>query len=132
MKELTPQQEFIEGLRELAAWYENHPNAPVPNSYAMDMTVTNFTAKPEEIRAIGKGVKDYDDVWFRYIVTGERFKLQFLEYRSQVCTKKVVGTKLVPEQVIEACEAQVIPAHEEEVFEWECPGSLLNPEPEVV
>ncbi len=80
---------------------------------------------------MGPGKKKYDDLFFAYVVEGDGFNLRFLEYRDKVCVKKVVGTKLVPEIVLEAREASVIPAHEEEVYEWQCPGSLLSPEQEV-
>lgn len=42
--------------------------------------------------------------------------------REQVCTRKVLEVKRVP--------ATVIPAHNEEVVEWECPDSILKLEPQ--
>ena len=40
----------------------------------------------------------------------------FARSRDSVCTRNVVGTRHVP--------AEVIPAHDEEIVEWDC-GSLL-------
>lgn len=132
--EATPQQIFAQSLLNLATWYAVHSEAPVPSSMIvghdkiLDISVSSFEAKQEQIRAIGPGEKKYDDKFFRYIVKGDGFKLDFFEYRDKVCVRKVVGTKTIPAKVIPATAAQVIPEREEEIVEWECPGSLLAPD----
>jgi hypothetical protein len=82
------------------------------------------------VRALGNvSKKPLDDVLW---VDGRfgSLQLSICCRRAAVC-HKVVKTKLVPEQVLPASEAKVIPAHEEEVVEWDC-GSILAPsEPEL-
>jgi hypothetical protein len=122
-------ENFAAKLRALATWYENHPNVPPPTDGTLEFTIYEFNSKPEEIRAIGSGDKTYDGDWFRYIVTRDGFKLTFSDYRQNVCTAVVVGKRMVPTQVIPAVPAipeRVIEAHEEDITEWQCPGSILG------
>jgi hypothetical protein len=126
---LTPQQEFAQKLLNLATWYASHPDAPAPTGDVY-FTIGQFSAKPEEMKAIGAGTKEYDESFFRYNVKGDGFNLCFIEFRQRVCRKVVVGTKIVPAQTVPARPAEFIPEHEEEITEWECPGSMLNPEAE--
>lgn len=124
--ELTAQQKYSAGLRELADWYDAHPEAPAP--YRVIPSVW-FQATPEQMRAIGEGEKDYSqDNLFQFIVTGEHFKLEFYTSRARVCEKKVVGYREIPERVLPATPETVIPASREEIVEWECKESLLAPE----
>jgi hypothetical protein len=69
--------------------------------------------------------KNYDDKDFELKVVipsldeTTSFEITYYVKREAVCTKKVIGTKEVPEQVI--------PARTEEIVEWDCePISLLK------
>jgi hypothetical protein len=49
--------------------------------------------------------------------------------KNNTCTKKVVGTKIVPFKEAELVPA--VPEHEEEIVEWECPESFVALKEEV-
>jgi hypothetical protein len=123
---VTPQQKFAQNLLNLATWYASHPDAPCQD-HGVSFTIGQFSASPEQMKAIGAGEKKYDDQFFRYIVKGDGFCLEFIEYRANVCKKVVVGTKVVPAMTLPAQPARFVPEHEEEITEWECPGSMLSP-----
>jgi hypothetical protein len=44
--------------------------------------------------------------------------LEYVFFRDQVCTKRVVGTKVIP--------AKLIPERIEEIVEWDCGEPLLQ------
>lgn len=123
MSELTNQQRYSLALREIADWYESHPEAPLPPGGHENISIYQFDATPEEIRAIGAGNKVYAGNLFKYVVEGKNFSLEFVANRSDVCVQKVVGFREIPEQFV---EAYVIPAKREEIVEWECRESLLT------
>ena len=114
----TPQQKTSAGLRAMAAWYDLHPNAPTPS--VIELPVYGFDASPEQVRAIGTAKKIFDAEFIKLRVDGDGFALRFVQYRSKVCTKKLVGTKTIP----------ATPEREEPVYEWDCPESLLAPDQE--
>lgn len=130
MNDMTLQQKFSAGLREVADWYDRHPNAPLPSPDGLiEVSVYGFNATPDEMKAVGAGRKEYPEGYgiFRYWVDLNHAKIKFVASRSKVCTAKVVGFREIPEQHI---EAHVIPAKREEIVEWECRGSLLASETE--
>lgn len=49
-------------------------------------------------------------------------KLEYWTSRESICTKKVVGTKLVPERIYQETGNMI----EEDIVEWECPPALLS------
>jgi hypothetical protein len=116
--ELTPQQKYSRNLRALADWYEQHPDAPIDSPYVSRANYS-FKASPEEIRAIGAGEKDYAGSLFYYRVKHEFFTIEWIEGREKVCTPRIVGKRTVP--------SVYYPEHEEDIVEWDCPGSLLAP-----
>lgn len=126
MNELTPQQRYSLALRQIADWYERHPDAPIPLGGCQNLSVYRFDATPEEIRAIGPAKKVYAGNLFKYTVESENFTIEFVANRSDVCLPKVVGFREIPEQFV---EAHVIPAKREEIIQWECKESLLSAEP---
>lgn len=126
VEELTPQQKFSENLRLVADWYDKHPKAPVSNTVPF-FTIWNFNATASEIRAIGTSKKEYDDTFFKLVVENENFTLRFYAYRDKVCVRRVIDTKHVEAKYIPGftIEPKLMPAHEEDVVIWECPGAIL-------
>jgi hypothetical protein len=129
MNELTAQQRYSLALRQIADWYEVHPDAPMPSGGYQNLSIYDFDATPEQIRAIGAAKKEYSGSLFYYVVESENFTIKFIANRADVCTQKVVGFREIPEQFV---EAHVIPAKREEIVEWECRESLLAAEPAAV
>lgn len=125
--------ELVSGLRDLADFIEEKgldlpiklPRLNLVN-YIEDSWDKSYNAVPGSARekmrraaiACGKAEKKWDRYSLELIKEfGEHVKLTFRTNREQVCEKKVVGFKDIPEQVIEA--------RREEIVEWECRDSLL-------
>jgi len=135
---------FASALHALASFYETHPEFEAP--YIPVMSVYFLDAESIKAAAALPGIdkdKDYSDtdmylklkIPYTEILNDEGttetgfVQLNFHTARTNVCTKKVTGKKLVAEQVIPGYASRVIPEHEEDVVEWDC-HSLLAPEPE--
>jgi hypothetical protein len=113
----TEHQQYADGLRQLANWYEAHPEIPLPllevNNYAVD-------SKDEAgalAKALGTFKKRYTD---DLLIVNKMFgsiNVQFFFTREKVCTARVVGKKYEPEVVI---PARIIPGREVDVIEWDC------------
>lgn len=120
--------EFIRGLRQLADLYESRPELDMP-SYLPRWWI--FTTEPEDfvrnVQAFGNGRKEFlkNDIEFHPDVV---LPIAVNCRREKLCERKVVGSRHVPEKVI---PAQVIPAHDEDVVEWDCKPVLAKARPAV-
>ena len=131
---LTPQQKEILKYKALINYYKKHPNAPL---LVLGSQYVWIDGTPEEYKAIGAGRKNYSDSTFTYSVEllpsndpnreWDNFALIFITSRDNVCKKIIKGKKIVPEYVVKGTPSRVIAEHEEDVFEWECPESILSP-----
>lgn len=122
-------------LRALADWIDHHPDT---NLYIVggDTQYSGLWAKTKaelavELKHIGpfdKMPSNFDKDFHFVVPVTDDFSITFYTpNRELVCTKKVVGYEDVPEETI---PAQVKPAYKREIVEWECDGSVLNPETE--
>lgn len=120
-------QDFIAGLRELADVYERCPWLEVPYQSTMWIFTQDAPTFVQQISAFGSGAKKYngDSIEFTPNVL---LDLKINCKREQICERKVVGTRNVPEKIV---PAQVIPAHIEEIVEWECRPVLAAKKPTV-
>lgn len=119
--------EFVQGLRELAAFVER-TQCDVPAYHSVNVFVT-----PDEYRRHARlaswrkyYMSDSYAVLRKAFVADVDFppvSLDVTTERSGVCRRVVVETRAVPEQII--------PAHDEDVIEWVCGESLLDGRPEV-
>jgi hypothetical protein len=87
-----------------------------------------ISGTPEEYKAIGAGEREYSDNNFFFAVEliPDVLTLKFATNRGNVCKKRVFGTRTVPEFILQGTASTVIAEHEEEIFEWDCPKSLLK------
>lgn len=118
---------FVEGLRRVAEWYEEHPDFPLPYAYDGDRGIFSRAvhSKDKVIEAkkvFGKGaVVEADGHYFNVFKSFGGMQLNVWATRSNVCTKKVVGTKKVwKREATHWAEKEV----EEEIVEWDCPDEL--------
>lgn len=106
--------DYASALRAVADFYEAHPDIPTPT--LRDLSVYGVTDTKEGaariIEALKPCQKAWDDTFFKITRDFDGIILKFVFMREAVCTKRVVGTKLVPAAFIEA--------HEEEIVEWDC------------
>lgn len=130
-------QEFVQGLRELADFYEAHPEVKLP-SYSSSFTVYAtswlFSSKEEAKEVVITAAKAFGHAEKVYSQEGFELKKEFSGQitltvqteRSTVCRAVVVGKKRIPSQVIPAEPERYIPEREEDQVEWKC-ESLLAP-----
>lgn len=127
-------QELAQGLRELADFVEERGHTlPIDN---LDVTVhdwvwddqyyskreTKLDAR-EKMRLIAKALGNAEKVYQGdYFDLRKKFgpvRLEFTVNRSKVCERVVVGTKEIPERILEA--------HTKEIVEWVCTDPILAP-----
>jgi hypothetical protein len=124
-------KDFTDSLREVAAFYEAHPELPLPDWTSDSMSTFTVWAKDDKLSfmAYAKAFGSFDKR-----TTSDDFELRksfgcitivVAIKRSEVCTRRVVGTKKVIKQVPVQYEHREV---EEEIVEWDCPGSLLKPQ----
>jgi hypothetical protein len=116
--------DYINALRRIADVYQVNPDLEAP-AYIPASWV--FAATPEAfiryVRAFGGGGKEFkgEDLEFTPEYCGDIIKINCK--REQICERKVVGSRHVPEKII---PAQIVPAHEEEIVEWDCKPILAR------
>ena len=126
---MTTNAEFVAGLRELADWFEANPEIPAP----CDPDIGHYSMETKEdaakvLRALSPCDKTYSDEMLSIHRKFGAVTLKFAFWRKEVCVKKVVGKREVPEVKLPAEPAEperIIPAHVEEITEWDC-GPLLG------
>jgi len=130
-------KEYAIGLRQIATWLEHHPEVDLPEPKLTAYSLYSKEKASVTARALGAGGR-CDKVFADTLVTLKRdfngITLQYHGTRSNVCEQVAVGKRVVPEQYIPpkpATEAQVIPEHEETVYEWRCAPLLGKPDIEV-
>ena len=117
-------QEYAAGLRQIADWYAQHPEIPLPSPNLGIYTCNGRETAATVSRALGHAQKRTDGIDEELFVLHRDFgavNLAFYFYRADVCTRKVLGTERV--------EAVLAPAYDREIVEWECEpllGELTN------
>ena len=118
--------EFARSLHAIAEFYEANPNMPVPY---VDIFNTFVQSKGDMIhcaRMLGTCDKSVTNDWFELQRNFGQIKLVVNIRRDSVCERVKVGERVVPEQHLPAREAEIVPEHTENVYEWKCPEALLS------
>ena len=122
--------EYAEGLRQVAAFLESHPEIQLPEATLTCYGIFSKDVAATTARALSQGGR-CDKVFEDTLVTLKRdfgpIELRYIGTRSSVCEQIRVGTRTVPEQYVAprpATEAQLIPEHDEAVYEWRCTSLL--------
>ena len=111
--------ECAERFRKLADVIQ-HPNMPQPwhgGHAPLIMYADTLEQFQALIKAVGTGKKRYDESWI-WFSPDSWPELTIGFFRSLLCTRRVVGTRTIPEKVI--------PAHTEEIVEWDCEPILAG------
>ena len=106
--------EYATSLRLIADWFESHPEVKPPHD-AHEIVLYNVHTRAEMetvARNMGSCEKEYTEGFFKLKKQIGAIELRAVASRDQVCKKRIVGTRIVPEQVISE--------HVEELVEWEC------------
>ena len=129
--------EYANGLRQIANFLESHPEIPLPTNTLSCYAMTNKKIAGLVARALSDGgrcEKIFEDSILRLKRNFGEIELEYIGMRENVCEQVRVGTRVVPERYVPpqpATEGQVIPEHEEAVYEWRCSPLLGKPEVEV-
>lgn len=119
----NPQRESINGLRAMADFLEQH-DLDATREITVGLTLNIFVDSQEELsrltKIVGSCHKHVAGDWF-YISKpfSQNVRLEINCKREMVCQKVSKGFVTVPAQPEQ-------PEREEEVFEWECPASILG------
>lgn len=130
---MTTHAEYAAGLREFADWIELHPEVDLPSK-----DITNYATDTREYAGIALAAlkpckKRYSDSMFYLDKSFGPITYTLAFFRNAVCTPKVIGKKIVEEQYIppQTFPSKLIPAHEEDIIEWDCHEALLAPVQEI-
>jgi len=125
----TEQQLYSQGLREIADFYDAHPEVKLPYDGPLSEFRIFGLSKAElalTLRAFGKAEKKYTNDTFEIVKTfPSGRKLYTYNPRNSICEKKVVGTKIVPAEPEKTVVVPAKPEREEEIVVWDCGESLL-------
>lgn len=123
MDEQNERDEMCRGLREVADFLERNPEAPLPSGQlGIWLGSDSKPALAAVARTEGKWNKEYSSYAFTLSKMFHGMRLAYMTGRSEVCTSKVVGKKLV--------ESYLVKEHFEDIVEWECAESILKPNEE--
>lgn len=110
--------DFAIGLRQIADWYEAHQEVKLPELKLSVYTETETPQRAAElVRMLGSVTKEMEPSFFVLTRSFNGIALRFAFYRSTLCTRRVVGTRLIPAQPAR-------PEREEEIVEWDCHAIL--------
>lgn len=112
--------EYADGLRQVAAWYDAHPDAPMSSG---EIFVADHTFDLKMARWVVRMFGTAEKEWLpSSLIIKHRFgavTLSFAFSRSAVCTQHVVGTRVVPAR-------PATPESVEDVIEWQCDPVLAR------
>ena len=130
--------EFVQRLRNAADFFGTREEMGVP-SFPLDLdfcfagqvngkSVDSKEGLAEFARIVGGHIeKNADESFYTLVADREGFRVRALAYRSQVCERIQVGTKIEPEHILPAQEQQIVPEREVPIYEYRCP-TILAPE----
>jgi hypothetical protein len=125
---------FIEGLRAVAQFYEAHPEAWYDGIHlTLNMYIWGRGARgalARTVRALGQCTKKYDD---RNITVSRKFTdqvtLSIFAPRAKVCSRVVLGTRILPARTLPASREVYFPQTTEEIVAWRCDPLLQEESP---
>lgn len=122
---LTCNQGLVKGLRELADFLEARPEIEMWGGLTINLFADTNEKFAEAARTMGSCNKLTDGAYFmlRKEFSGG-IKVDVNRNREAICTKVKIGEKIIPAVPETVLPAK--PAHVEEVYEWQCPESILN------
>lgn len=118
-------RQFIEGLRAVARFYEDHPEAWYDGVHlTLNMYIWGRQAREilaRSVRAFGSCTKTYDGT---NMTVSKKFSdqvtLSFFAPRAKVCRRVILGTRILPARTVPASSEVHLPATTEQVVAWRC------------
>jgi hypothetical protein len=118
-------RQFIEGLRAVAQFYEEHPEAWYDGIH-LTLNMYLWGRKTREIlvrtaRCFGQCTKHYDDT---NMTISKKFSdqvtLSVFAARARVCSRVILGIRILPAQTLPASAEIYLPETTEEIVAWRC------------
>lgn len=127
-------QHFIEGLRAVAQFYEQNPDAWYDGIHlTVNMYIWGRAARQilvRTVRALGPCTKNYDHT---NITVSRKFSeqvtLSVFAPRAKVCRRVILGTRILPARTVPASGEVHLPATTEEIVAWRCDPLLQEDAP---
>jgi hypothetical protein len=118
-------QQFIAGLRAVAQFYEDHPEAWYDGIHlTLNMYIWGRKAREilaRTVKALGSCTKIYDDT---NITVSRKFTAQVtlsvFAPRAKVCRRVILGTRILPARTLPASGEVHLPATTEQIVAWSC------------
>ena len=118
-------RQFIEGLRAVARFYEDNPDAWYDGIHlTLNMYIWGREAREilaRSVRALGSCIKTYDGT---NMTVSRKFSdqvtLSFFAPRAKVCRRIILGTRILPARTVPASGEVHLPATTEQVVAWTC------------
>ncbi len=125
-------QQFIQGLRAVARFYEENPDAWYDGVHlTLNMYIWGREAREilaRTVRALGACTKIYDDT---NMTVSRKFSdqvtLSVFAPRAKVCRRIILGMRILPARIVPAAPEVHLPATTEQIVAWSC-GPLLQDE----
>jgi hypothetical protein len=111
---------FTQGLRELADWYDLHPEVPLPHGALQIITAGDedpVAGLAVIARAMGRCDKKVGEAIFTIRRKFSGVTLEAIAWRQQVCEATVVGERTVTRDVTKVVGSETVT---EPVVEWRC------------
>ena len=118
-------RQFIEGLRAVAQFYEAHPEAWYDGIHlTLNMYIWGRNAREilaQTVRDLGQCTKKYDQT---NITVSRKFSdqitLSVFAPRFKVCSRVILGMRIIPARTLPASGAVYLPETTEEIVAWRC------------
>jgi hypothetical protein len=116
---------FIAGLRAVAEFYEQNPDAYYDG---MPITLNMYAwggAARQTLRRMALALAPCNKVYDDHNVTvsrqfGEQITVAVFAPRARICRRVVTGTRILPARIVPATNEIRIPPARMEIVEWQC------------
>ena len=132
-KPQTERERWIAGLRDMAKFFEDHPELPVPVSTIQLCLFPKVEEMRKYVHIFGKARKEtLGDAYFflNKVFYEDQYQKTYVQAtwtRDNVCERVKTGTKKVM-QTVQVKPAETIQVETEvETFEWKCPKVAAPP-----
>ena len=122
---------YLEDMQTMHDFLKDHPFL-LKNHYGIYLSVyvADKESLAEMVKELGTSEKKRSEYYFGFLKKFGVHQIEVNAERERVCTKIKVGTKIVkrhdPEEVSKALAGLPEIETEEDVYEWECPESILR------
>ena len=120
-------EEFVDSLRQIADFYEQHPNCPLPSLgerlHIFPDGIKGLAAVAREFGDCTKSVDEGELSFYRVRRQFGALALEALDYRHKVCKRIVTGSHEERVKIPLTFEEHIRMVED---VRWECPDSLLE------